>query len=155
MNSPIPRGLPGSYALLLQVSSPTTLFPGSLGSFPIHPGFYVYTGSAYGPGGLSARVSRHLRGPRKPHWHIDYLRQIATPLEIWLAPGGVNQEHAWAGALATLPQSTLPIPGFGASDCRCPAHLVCFPVRPGLCVFLQQLSVLGLPIHAIQHYLPD
>jgi len=155
MNTPIPRGLPGSYALLLQLSSPTSVIIGSLGNFLLHPGFYIYTGSACGPGGLYARVSRHLHDPQKLHWHIDYLRQVATPLEIWLAPGGVNEEHAWTGALATFPQSSLPIPGFGASDCRCPAHLVFFPARPHLEDLLQQLSRSALPISSIQRCLPE
>ena len=155
MNPPIPRGLYGSYALLLQVTSPITLSPGSLGSFLIQPGFYVYTGSACGPGGLFARISRHLRGPQKLHWHIDYLRQVATPLEVWLAPGGANQEHSWTDGLVTLPQASQPMPGFGASDCRCPSHLVYFPTRPQLENLLQALSWRSRTTPIIQRFLPE
>ncbi len=51
----------------------------------LKPGFYIYVGSACGPGGLRARISRHLCGKRKRlHWHIDrilsspYVQPLAT-----------------------------------------------------------------------------
>jgi len=40
----------------------------------LEPGVYIYVGSAWGPGGLRARLCRHLYGRRgRVHWHIDYL----------------------------------------------------------------------------------
>ncbi len=37
----------------------------------IEPGFYAYVGSACGPGGLRARILRHLKRSKKIRWHID------------------------------------------------------------------------------------
>ena len=52
---------------------------GSLGRFDILPGFYAYVGSAFGAGGLRARIGHHLESTAWPHWHIDYLLGIAEP----------------------------------------------------------------------------
>jgi hypothetical protein len=54
-------------------------------------------------------------------------------LEVWFALSGgpslLPLECAWSQALARLPGTRIPAPGFGSSDCRCacPAHLVAFP----------------------------
>jgi Uri superfamily endonuclease len=74
---------------------------------------------------LAARLNRHLRGHGKQRWHIDYLRQITRPIGVWLAPDA-RLECTWAQTLQQLPQARTPIPGFGASDCRCAAHLFAF-----------------------------
>jgi Uri superfamily endonuclease len=95
---------------------------GALGSYQLFPGLYIYVGSAWGPGGLAARVKRHLLGSAHMRWHIDYLRQFTNPTAIWLAPGW-HLECVWAQALSHLPHASIPILGFGASDCRCATHL--------------------------------
>ncbi|MER3457701.1 MAG: hypothetical protein C4309_02785, partial [Chloroflexota bacterium] len=66
-----------------------------------------------------------------PHWHIDYLRPHAHLCEIWSAVSDERLECAWAQALFSLPGAQVIAPRFGASDCRCPAHLIYFsqPVR--------------------------
>ncbi len=87
-----------------------------------------------GTGGLRARLGRHLRGEGKSHWHIDTLRRVARVQDIcylaapWITVGQ-RLECLWSQALASLPGATVPVPGFGASDCRlgCPAHLVALP----------------------------
>ena len=56
---------------------------GQLGEFDVVPGFYAYVGSAFGTGGLCARIVHHLESTAAPHWHIDYLLQVAEPVEIW------------------------------------------------------------------------
>lgn len=87
-------------------------------------------GSAYGPGGLRARLGRHLRGIAKPHWHIDVLRAVAQVEGFCYLPGlpgtGMPVECHWSQALAMLPGVFQPAPGFSASDCHagCRAHLV-------------------------------
>ena len=58
---------PGSYVLVLHISRVA-----QLGAHGSKAGFYCYADSARGPGGLRARLSRHLRQHKKPHWHIDY-----------------------------------------------------------------------------------
>jgi Uri superfamily endonuclease len=89
----------------------------------MQPGAYIYVGSAFGPGGLRARVSRHLRRNKKIHWHIDYLRQELPVLAVWYAEGDTTLEHTWAKAIGACNLASMPVPGFGASDCRCASHL--------------------------------
>jgi hypothetical protein len=45
----------GTYALVLSLDSATTLRVGRRGAYRIEPGFYVYVGTAFGPGGVKAR----------------------------------------------------------------------------------------------------
>ena len=44
--------LPGTYALVLRFSSGLEIVVGRLGVLAVQPGFYVYVGSALGPGRL-------------------------------------------------------------------------------------------------------
>lgn len=123
---------PGSYLLVLELALPRRIRLGALGTYRFMPGFYAYVGSAFGPGGLAARLAHHLRRTRTPHWHIDYLRRHAEPREIWLIEGA-RCEHRWATAAAAMPSARIPGARFGASDCGCPAHLFHFAdlPRPG------------------------
>jgi len=120
---------PGSYVVVLETGKARRIRIGALGRLALEPGFYAYVGSAFGPGGLAARLGHHLRRGRSPHWHIDYLRRHAAVCEIWLAEGA-RAEHAWAGALTRVPSAEMPCLGFGATDCRCPTHLFRFAQRP-------------------------
>jgi Uri superfamily endonuclease len=122
---------PGTYALALQLDMNAACQIGALGTHTLNRGIYIYIGSAWGPGGLAARISRHLRGSDKRHWHIDYLRQITYPIAVWFAPN-VRQECTWAQLLCDHPHASIPIPGFGASDCRCTSHLFYFVNLPTL-----------------------
>jgi Uri superfamily endonuclease len=63
--------------------SPFSLRVGKLGILNGRSGYYVYIGSAFGPGGLQARVRRHLKAVSCLHWHIDYVRQILPIVEVW------------------------------------------------------------------------
>jgi Uri superfamily endonuclease len=130
---------PGTYALILENARPARLAVGRLGSIELRPGFYVYVGSALGPGGLQARVGRHLVPSRAVHWHIDYLKRAAHILEVWYVLDSVRREHAWAKALGGLAGASIAMPGFGASDCRCAAHLFHFPSAPRLATFARAL----------------
>ncbi len=133
----LPRA-PGTYLLWMHQTDDVHLRVGKLGAFLFPAGDYGYVGSAFGPGGLSARLSRHLRTTGKHHWHIDWLRTVASVTHIWLAENE-RVEHDWATALAHLPDSHIPAPRFGASDCRCATHLVHFTKRPTLLAFQEQL----------------
>ena len=66
-------GEPGTYILVLRSTEHCSVKVGRLGVLRLEPGYYAYAGSALGPGGVGARLGRHLRGPRRAHWHIDYL----------------------------------------------------------------------------------
>lgn len=116
---------PGAYALLLRLDRPATLsIKGN--DRRLAPGLYVYAGSARGPGGIRARVARHLRRPKPTHWHIDRLTAVAESVGVVAWPSG--DECSLVAGLAGLKAATdieIPAPGFGSSDCRtCPAHLM-------------------------------
>jgi len=131
---------PGTYALILRLPHPATLDVGRLGRFQFPAGWYAYAGSARGPGGLAARISRHLRSPKPLRWHVDYLRAYAWPVAVWYTVGAGKRECAWAKALARLPGASAPIPRFGASDCRCPTHLIHFATPPDLRAFTRAVG---------------
>lgn len=113
---------PGTYALGLSLLQPTQCTVGALGPCEFPAGLYLYIGSAWGPGGLRARVGRHVRGGSARRWHIDYLRAHCEPVALWVA---VDQrlECVWARLLWQAGLAVTEAPHFGASDCACPTHL--------------------------------
>ena len=119
---------PGTYLLLLRCQRESRLPIGKLGEMTVQPGYYVYVGSAFGPGGVRARVSHHRETAARAHWHIDYLRRVAEPVDAWCVYGA-RCEHAWAARLQRGPVS-MPLQGFGASDCDCLTHLFYCKRRP-------------------------
>ncbi|MFZ5929487.1 MAG: GIY-YIG nuclease family protein [Acidobacteriota bacterium] len=114
---------PGSYVLVLRLEEFLPLRIGALGTFGFPAGEYLYCGSALGAGGVRARVRRHVEGGRKRHWHIDYLLRLARVHEVWGRLDPRRLECAWAQALSRHGSFACPAARFGASDCRCPAHL--------------------------------
>jgi Uri superfamily endonuclease len=73
----------GTYVLIAFVAQMKRLEIGRLGAYDIVPGYYAYVGSAFGAGGLRARIGHHLESTATPHWHIDYLLGVAEPIEVW------------------------------------------------------------------------
>ncbi len=130
---------PGTYALLLANPRTGALRIGRLGTLSLQPGVYVYVGSAFGPGGLAARIGHHRRIAVRPHWHIDYLRAACELTEVWWTTDPARLEHAWAGAVASMPGADVPMPCFGSSDCTCAAHLFWFERQPTARRFTRQL----------------
>lgn len=140
----------GTYALLLRARQNLALQIGRCGQLAIQPGCYVYIGSAFGPGGVRARVQHHCHVAAKPHWHVDYLRQVTEVEAVWYSHDLQRQEHSWAATVGSLRGAALPLPGFGASDCSCPAHLFFFATAPRLAVFQRRLhAALASQRHAI------
>jgi len=87
---PLPSLGERTYVLILRLKRNRKIRIGrSKGSSPIlfRAGYYAYVGSAFGPGGLKSRVKRHLRMDKKTVWHIDYLREVAEPVEVWICSG--------------------------------------------------------------------
>lgn len=130
----------GTYLLILHLPASTRLTIGSLGEVDFPAGYYVYIGSAFGVGGLRGRLKHHLLGVTKPHWHIDYLRTAARMQQIWYAADVLHGEHQWATTLNTLPIVTVPVPRFGASDCRCATHLIHLEAAPAFTTLCEVLS---------------
>jgi Uri superfamily endonuclease len=132
--------LPGTYVLVLRFSKRLEIVVGKLGVLAVQPGFYVYVGSALGAGGLAARVGRHCRREKALRWHVDYLRTDAQIEEVWYATGKSHRECRWASIVQSLPGASVPLTGFGASDCGCPSHLVYFKMPPSLADFRKKLQ---------------
>jgi Uri superfamily endonuclease len=128
--------LPGAYILAIELAQPLTVALRGKPATILRPGRYLYCGSARGPGGLKARLGRHMRRGKSVRWHVDLLTEAGGVLGAWAFPGGAECELA--GALSRLPA---PIAGFGSSDCaRCRAHLFGWPEAP-----LQWISGQGGP----------
>lgn len=112
----------GTYALILYTHAPARIRVGRRGDLDLQPGYYIYTGSAFGPGGIKARVLRHFRSAKSTHWHIDYLTGAVPPAAAFITYNSKPLEHHWAHQLCNSRDCT-PIKGFGCSDCRCTSHL--------------------------------
>lgn len=136
-------GVTGGYVLVLALRRPATIRIGRLGAFCFPAGTYLYTGSALGPGGLAARLAHHRRLNPSPHWHIDYLHSQAQLCEIWSAASAERLECTWASLLLSLPGARVVAPRFGASDCRCPTHLIYFADEPPFATFAQRISAVS------------
>jgi Uri superfamily endonuclease len=135
----------GTYALVMACSSDPKVAVGKLGSLRLQSGFYVYVGSAFGPGGLKARIAHHVKISERPHWHIDYLRPALDLSEIWFTHDSRHREHQWVEVLAGLRGATVPISGFGASDCRCNSHLLFFDSPPSGAGFCRRVHAILNP----------
>lgn len=99
-----------------------------LGDPVLAPGDYLYAGSANGPGGIRARVARHLRRDKPLHWHIDRLSAVAVCADIEVRPDGRECDFVaeWIAKGALIP-----VPRFGSTDCRtCAAHLLQLAAPP-------------------------
>ncbi len=114
---------PGTYILFLRLETPISLSIRTLAAPTLAPGWIAYVGSAHGPGGLHARINRHLRPDKPRHWHIDALTGAIPVRALWWTVSPARLECNWAEAIRTFPGSGVPVPRFGASDCHCPAHL--------------------------------
>lgn len=116
----------GAYALTIDLPGPLALEIPRFRGACLPAGRYVYCGSAYGPGGLAARIARHRRPEKPRRWHIDHLTAAGRIGAVVSVPGGC--ECALVARLLALPGTTVPLTGFGNSDCRaCPAHLAAVP----------------------------
>lgn len=132
----------GTYALILASSTYELIHVGRLGQLQLLPGFYVYIGSACGPGGVRGRITHHKKAPKQPHWHVDYARPYMHIEEVWVAYDAISREHTWASVIQALHGSSVPLHGFGASDCGCESHFYFFKGRPSRTSFQRGLQAL-------------
>jgi Uri superfamily endonuclease len=117
------RNEPGIYTLILSLPQAEQIKVGSLGVIDFVSGFYSYTGSARGPGGLK-RVDRHiqvLEGIKTTRrWHIDYLLPHTHLEEVFITKTTRDLECSIAKAIG---KRLMAVPRFGCTDCRCQSHL--------------------------------
>jgi Uri superfamily endonuclease len=133
------RPQPGTYALIFSARRKYRAEIGKLGSLELKPGFYIYVGSAFGPGGLKARIDHHRKKADHPHWHMDYLGPFFKLIEIWYTYDPVQREHLWAKIISNTRGASVPLDGFGSSDCRCRAHLFFRTTKPSIRTFRQKI----------------
>jgi len=119
----------GNYTLIIYLESQSRITVPSRGGCWLRKGYYAYTGSAVGKGAVSLRlrVARHFRKRRIKHWHIDYLLACrkAEVTAVVACASVINRECRINKAIQSIRGATIPINGFGASDCRenCRSHL--------------------------------
>ncbi len=124
----------GAYCLLIHLKADREVTIGRLGRFHFAEGYYLYYGSALR--GLAARIARHQRRAKKLHWHIDYLLALPAAQVVAAIPypsaSGERQECKLNQAMQRWPGMTIPVRGFGSSDCTsgCPAHLTYVEKNP-------------------------
>ncbi|QSZ67475.1 DUF123 domain-containing protein [Methanofollis aquaemaris] len=120
----------GIYCLVFQ-NRAATLRVGALGEVAFREGWHLYVGSAQGPGGLGARVGRHVRlaekRDRNPRWHVDRLLLSETFVLRGVVCGATEDDLECRLAAAIGGEA---IEGFGCSDCRCFSHLFYRPDDP-------------------------
>ena len=115
----------GAYILQIDLAEPVLVRLAGKPPTQLSAGRYYYCGSAYGPGGLRARLVRHMRHGKSVHWHIDQLTERGAVTGAWIVRKG--RECDLVAMLAPLP---MPVPGFGNSDCACcRSHLLYSPRR--------------------------
>jgi len=113
----------GSYVLVIRVDAPCKIEVGALKEQFFPAGIYAYVGSAQA--GIEQRVGRHRSSQKKLRWHVDHLLTRGDVLSVVSLPvHGKQVECMTAKALLEIPGSSIAVPGFGASDCDCPTHLV-------------------------------
>ncbi len=109
----------GIYVLILYLMRDKCLRIGALGKLKFQNGFYAYIGSAQNS--LEKRIERHLSKRKKLRWHIDYLLEQGEIKEVWIKKNASRREEcSIAEIFSTM---FTPVRKFGASDCRCEAHL--------------------------------
>ena len=115
-------GATGTYVLVLSSPRTARIAVGKRLRLTLDEGCYLYVGSAFGPGGLDARLRRHQRGDGRRRWHVDYLRAVTTFVGAIVDRSSERREHLWAAELGASEGYTI-VPGFGCSDCHCATHL--------------------------------
>ncbi|HJM44269.1 MAG: GIY-YIG nuclease family protein [Nitrospinota bacterium] len=112
----------GIYVLALELGKDAEITVGALGGRTFRAGRHFYAGRAMR--GLEARLARHVRRTKdRPRWHIDHLRARARLLTISVLPADDPSLECWIAGRLLAAGGRVEVPGFGSSDCACPAHL--------------------------------
>ena len=113
----------GAYLLIMALDEAFDLAIKTLSPEKMATGYYIYCGNAHGPGGIKARLRRHFAKDKRLHWHVDHL---STKAEAhWAVAIQRKDECHLVEALHKTGEFTIPVHGFGASDCQiCHSHLL-------------------------------
>ena len=89
-------------------------------SYNLQPGYYLYIGSGGGPGGVHARLRRHLMKEKSIHWHIDQIttNTDAHIIKVWICNSLWGPYMESRVALCLEKHLDRGPPGFGSSDDR-------------------------------------
>ncbi|WP_035100969.1 GIY-YIG nuclease family protein [Aneurinibacillus terranovensis] len=112
------------YSVEIYVPEDARITVGKLGEYVFPKGSYVYVGSA--KKNIRSRVERHMRMDKNCHWHFDYFRPCGQIVRV-LTYAGEEGECGLFERLRSQVNGSIPVRGFGSSDCRCPAHLFYVP----------------------------
>jgi Uri superfamily endonuclease len=112
----------GAYQLIARLRRKHAISVGALGRVDFPPGTYIYTGRA--SKNLRSRLARHMGCDKKLRWHIDYFLQLGEIVDAVIYPNQAESECAINLESARAEGSVFVVPGFGSSDCRCPAHFL-------------------------------
>jgi len=116
--------LTGAYLLILNLKHAVKLDRPRAATDPLQPGWYIYAGSARGPGGIRARLARHFRIDKPMHWHIDQLTGLKE-VQMWASPVPEGDECEQVRQLTNSKHFRTACTGFGSTDCRqCEGHLL-------------------------------
>ena len=146
---------PGTYTLIFSSSIEKKIEIGKLGTLNVMPGWYAYVGSGRGPGGVRARVAHHQGTSCRPRWHLDYLRPYLCLTHIWYTVDTAPWECEWARVLSQSRGAVIPLLRFGASDCRCPAHLFYFKTAPSFPTFKKRIRFIFQGHPKLYRYQPS
>ena len=148
------QNAPGTYALVMRLPAARRLPIGRRREIHFfESGWYIYVGSAKGPGGIKSRTDRHLtlhRENAKPLiWNIDDLREAVVIEEIWFSYDEASLEHEWSQAIMKHFRAEVPVKRFGSKDCKakCPAHLFRLAKRPVAAALRSAFNPSKKPIH--------
>lgn len=112
----------GIYLLALRLTKNLRITPGRLPETTFPSGLYLYVGRS--KNSLQGRIKRHLRKQKKTFWHIDYLLSKSRIEDIWIKLGCFDECQITHKIHHLFRHSRHLVNKFGASDCRCPGHLL-------------------------------
>ncbi len=140
----------GTYVLLFRNSKARRIRVGMLGYLLFRKGFYAYFGSMFGPGGLEARIKRHLCSKKRKHWHVDYVLKYMRVEAVYILSGKDLESHLSRRAVKLYDH----FKGFGCSDKRGDkSHLIYLKNRGEVKEFTRLLACAGFKNTNYQHFL--
>jgi Uri superfamily endonuclease len=137
----------GLYLLVLRLKKGQKIKAGKLPEAYFNSGCYLYVGRA--KRGLKRRLDRHLRKDKKLFWHIDYFLRKTEVMDVWIKLYYFDECRIVSQIRKFLKNSGIPQKKFGASDCRCPSHLLYLPDIEDLIILWKKLAFERAEIHGI------